>query len=161
MKINNKSEYWKSVPEYYDIDEKGNVFFHEDAPIEVKKSYKQYQIEQSMMSFFVEEEEVEEKERTFALNDEQQSMVNNFLESEKIEREELKKDYSMYLWQQHHKYYTKNSDDEIVFHEDTPVEILASYKAYHKQLEKLEAMKYPKGFSFKDFFDMMNQYKGK
>lgn len=161
MKTNNKSEYWKSVPEYYDVDEDGNVNFHDDAPIEVKKSYKQYQIEQSMMSFFVEEEEVEEKERTFALNDEQQAMVDNFLESEKVEKEELKKDYSMYLWQQHHEYYSKNSNNEVVFQKDTPIEILESYKAYQKQLKKLEAMKHPKGFSFKDFFNMMTQYKGK
>lgn len=161
MKMDDKSKYWKTQTQHYDLDEEGNVILHEDAPEEVKKSYKQYQIEQSMMSFFVEEEEEEiPVERTYNLNEEQEEMLTTFLESKKKENKVLKKDYSMYRWQQHHEYYDMK-EGKVIFHEDTPQDILESYHAYAAQQKKLLDMKHPKGFSFKKFIEIMASGKGK
>ena len=160
MRMDEKSKYWQSQKEHYEEDEEGNITIHEDAPEAVKKSYKQYQIEQSMMSFFVEEEEEIIVERSHELSEEQKQMVASFMEVEKKPQQQLKKDYSMFMWQKHHEYY-EMKDGKICFHEDTPVEILKSYASYAKQQEKLKNMSKPQGFSFKKFLEIMAMGKRK
>ena len=149
----NKSSYWKKFPDQYTIDEKGNVTIHDDADEEVKKSYKQYTIEQMMAGFFVEEEEEEEEvERTFSIDSKALDSLNKVNEFKKIDFPEmhLKKDNSMYDWMSHKEYY-KVVDGKYIFNEDTPVEILESYKNYHKQMSRLKRMKQANGNALFDF----------
>lgn len=149
----NKSSYWKKFPEQYTIDEDGNVTIHEDASEEVKKSYKQYTIEQMMAGYFVEEEEEEDEvERTFTVDTNTLDTLKGITEFKKIDVPEmhLKKDNSMYAWMTHKEYY-KIIDGKYVFNEDTPAEILESYKNYDKQMRRLNKMKEAKGNALFDF----------
>ena len=149
----NRSSHWKKFPDQYTIDEKGNVTIHEDATEEVKKSYKQYTIEQMMAGYFVEEEEeVEEVERTFTVNSNTLDTLKGITEFKKIDVPEmhLKKDNSMYDWMSHKDYY-KVVDGKYIFDENTPEDILESYKNYDRQMRKLKKMKQANGNALFDF----------
>ena len=149
----NKSSYWKKFPDQYTIDEKGNVTIHEDADEEVKKSYKQYTIEQMMAGYFVEEEEDEEEfERTFTVEEDVLNSLKAATETKKMHIPELdlKKDNSMYSWMSQTQYY-KIQDGEYIFSEDTPEEILTSYKNYKRQVKRLNNMKKAHGNVIFDF----------
>lgn len=149
----NKSEYWKQFPEQYTIDKNGKVIIHDDADEEVKKSYKQYSIEQMMAGYFVEEEEEEEEvERTFVVKDDILQSLSSVNEFKKVHIKELdlKKDNSMYSWMSQTQYYTVK-DGEYIFKEDTPKEILDSYKHYKKQVNRLDKMKQANGNALFDF----------
>lgn len=152
--VKNKSLYWKKFPEQYTVDEDGKIIIHEDADEEVKRSYKQYTYEQMMMGYFEEEEEEEEVERTFSISESSLKGLKEASEGKpkkEIKELKLQKDYSMYSWFSYKQYYDE-IDGKIVFHEDTPQEILDSYKLYNKQVNRVSDMKNAKGFDLLGLF---------
>lgn len=162
--LKNKSLYWKNFPEQYTIDENGIVRINDDADEEVKKSYKQYSIEQMMAGYFIEEEEEEEEvERTFSVSDDAIRLLKEATEDKKIDIKEmhLKKDYSMYSWMSQKQYY-KVVNGEYIFNEDTPEEVLESYKRYNKQLKRIDNIAEVKGSPIMRFlFDGLKSIKRK